>query len=542
VLNTLRIRTRLWVVLLLLTIGVGILRTEGVWRARSLSASVAELYNFRVVSLTLLKQLSDAAAQAYVRAPERVRLGQLSPEDGAAVIDRAAAEIDRLWPQYLATVDSGDERRIADALRARLDEGRPILEAFKAAAMRGESLAEDQLITGRLLPVAEEVTSRTTELARFNADLARQKYESIQAAHRRGFWLSNLAALAVLATVVAIGLSVARSISRSLGRVNTELSALAGGEGNLSARIPVVGDDEVADLCRSFNGLMDKLQGLVRRVQESGIKVASSSTELAASAKQQEATVAQQAASTNEVESAARQIAHTAGELAGTMKGISATSQQAVELAGTGQSSLGRMEQTIRQMQTASKAIAERLATINTKAASITTIVTTITKVADQTNLLSLNASIEAAKAGEFGQGFGVVAREIRRLADQTAVATLDIEQTVREMQVAVSSGVMSMEKFTEEVRAAVHDISEVSDQLGRIIEQVNVLGPRFIEVGEGVASQSSGALQISEAMTQLSESAGQTADALHESSRAIGQLNEAARELQREVSRFAGA
>jgi methyl-accepting chemotaxis protein WspA len=159
--------------------------------------------------------------------------------------------------------------------------------------------------------------------------------------------------------------------------------------------------------------------------------------------------------------------------------------------------------------------------------------------VADQPNLLSLNAAIEAAKAGELGQGFGVVAREIRRLADQTAAATLDIEQTVKEMQVAVSSGVVGMETFTEEVRRAVATISEVSGQLGRIIEQVNVLGPQFLAMGEGMTSQSQGAQQISEAMTALSEGAGQTADALRESSRAIGQLNEAARELQREVGRF---
>ena len=80
---------------------------------------------------------------------------------------------------------------------------------------------------------------------------------------------------------------------------------------------------------------------------------------------------------------------------------------------------------------------------------------TTITKVADQTNLLSLNAAIEAEKAGEHGRGFAVVATEIRRLADQTAIASYDIEQLVKEMQSAVSAGVMGMDKFSEEVRGA---------------------------------------------------------------------------------------
>ena len=98
--------------------------------------------------------------------------------------------------------------------------------------------------------------------------------------------------------------------------------------------------------------------------------------------------------------------------------------------------------------------------------------VTTITKVADQTNLLSINAAIEAEKAGEYGRGFLVVAREIRRLADQTAVATLDIENMVRQMQDAVSAGVMQMDKFADEVRSGVGQVGEINGQMGQIIER----------------------------------------------------------------------
>ena len=96
--------------------------------------------------------------------------------------------------------------------------------------------------------------------------------------------------------------------------------------------------------------------------------------------------------------------------------------------------------------------------------------VTTIAKVADQTNLLSLNAAIEAEKAGEYGRGFSVVATEIRRLADQTAVATYDIEQMVREIQSAVAAGVMGMDKFSEEVRRGMSEVTQVGDQLSQII------------------------------------------------------------------------
>jgi methyl-accepting chemotaxis protein WspA len=190
-------------------------------------------------------------------------------------------------------------------------------------------------------------------------------------------------------------------------------------------------------------------------------------------------------------------------------------------------------------MATASTAIAEKLADINAKVTNITSVVTTINKVADQTNLLSLNAAIEAAKAGEFGQGFAVVAREIRRLADQTAIATLDIEQMVKEMQSSVSSGVMGMEKFAQEVQSAVREVNDISGQIARIIEQVQGLGPRFESVNEGMESQSVGARQITEAMIQLSEATRNTAETQRDAVRAIELLDQAARVLHREVSRF---
>ena len=134
---------------------------------------------------------------------------------------------------------------------------------------------------------------------------------------------------------------------------------------------------------------------------------------------------------------------------------------------------------------------------------------------------------------------YGVPPDEWVKLAPLFQQDGYSLEQTIKEMQVAVASGVMGMEKFDDEVRSSVHDLGEVSAQLGRVIDQVNVLAPKFAAVGGGMAAQSEGARQISEAMAQLSESAGQTADSLRESTQAIAQLNDAARGLQHELGRF---
>ena len=196
-----------------------------------------------------------------------------------------------------------------------------------------------------------------------------------------------------------------------------------------------------------------------------------------------------------------REISATSEELAETMEDVNKRADQASNLAAAGREGLEGIETHHAQLMESTGSISAKLGIIREKSESINAVVTTITKVADQTNLLSINAAIEAEKAGEYGRGFLVVAREIRRLADQTAVATLDIENMVRLMQDAVSAGVMQMDKFGGEFRSGMDRVKEINCQTGRIIEEVEGLTERFQSVNEAMRSQSIAAKQINEAM-----------------------------------------
>lgn len=311
------------------------------------------------------------------------------------------------------------------------------------------------------------------------------------------------------------------------------------GRGNLNARVNIGGENELGILAQEFNHMVENLELLVGAVQKSGAQINSSAMELSATAQQQQATAAEIAATTSEVSATAKEISATSQELANNMKYVASVAETTANLAGSGQVGIGRMEATMKQITDASDSISSRLGALSEKAGNITAVVTTITKVADQTNLLSLNAAIEAEKAGEYGRGFAVVATEIRRLADQTAVATSDIERIVKEMQSAVTAGVMGMDKFSEEVRRGVEASGKVGQQLSEIIEQVQTLSPNFEMVNEGMQSQAEGAQQISESLAQLGATAQQTAESLAQSAHSIEQLNEASRHLQQGVAKF---
>jgi len=397
--------------------------------------------------------------------------------------------------------------------------------------------------------VSEEIVSFEVEVANleekieeklsFTHDLMeksrRQQAEQIDAIGR-----TFLIAL-LLVSAIEFGLTgvVVRAITRPLNELATRMRNLVEGGGDLGRRLEVVGKDETAELAGLVNRLMDSLNKLVSSIYQSSTQVASSVTEIAASTREQEATATEHAATTSQVAASVKEIASTSRQLGQTTEEVTHLAQGTAASAADGQVLLSNLDATMNRMSEASGGIADKLAVLNEKASNIGDMVTTINKVADQTNLLSLNAAIEAEKAGEYGRGFAVVATEIRRLADQTAVATYDIEQMVNEVQSAVSAGVMSMDKFSEEIHSSVDEAKQAGLQLETIIEQAQALAPHIESVNEGLHAQIEGAGQIDEAMVNLSEAAQQTADLVRQSNSAIAELNNAARGLQEGAAIF---
>jgi len=344
----------------------------------------------------------------------------------------------------------------------------------------------------------------------------------------------------VVAVVLAMGwimTSIAAALTAKLRLATLVAEKVASGD--LTARIDVTSDDEAGRLLSAIREMTSGLHQLVTRVKKASIDLMSTATELAATSKQQEGTVSTFGAATSQIAAAVREISATSQELLTTMDGVASVASETSKLAEGGRTGLSAIDSTMGQLTRASETITAKLAVIREKAIDINVVVTTITKVADQTNLLSVNAAIEAEKAGEYGLGFLVLAREIRRLADQTAVSTLDIELIVKEMQAAVSTGVMEMDKFSDEVRQGAASVAGIGAQLSEIIAQVHALSMRFESVNDGMRAQSQGARQINDAMVSLADGARQTTGSLSEFNNATDHLRDAVTELKQEISHF---
>ena len=343
--------------------------------------------------------------------------------------------------------------------------------------------------------------------------------------------------LVIILCVIVTALIVARSISnpiRTAVRVAKQVAA-----GDLRADVGETNDDETGALLNAIQTMTNDLRGLIGRIQNSSVTLIDIKNTMQASSADQQQVVAQYGSSTSQAVASVKQISATSQELSRTMNEVNTMAASTGTKAQESSANLTKMEATMRNLEKTTASFGEKLSTINERATKINVVVSTMAKVADQTNLLSINASIEAEKAGKHGLGFLVVASEISRLADQTGTAALDIERMVSEMQVSVSAGVKEMTTFAGQVRGGVREIGDVSVKLGEIISAVQNISSRFGEVAQGMSAQSQGADQIREAMVRLSEGASRTTESLTEFNAATNHLSGAVSDLNDEVSRF---
>ena len=299
------------------------------------------------------------------------------------------------------------------------------------------------------------------------------------------------------------------------------------------------GGDETAELVRAMDRMNAQLAAIVGTVRAACSQLAATSAQLGASSRAQSASVGAFGESTAQIASAIREISATGSELLRSIESVDAGSRRTLESAEAGRARLGTVTDTMERLDHRTREVADRLETIAEKASAISSVVVTIAKVAEQTNLLSVNAAIEAEKAGDAGLGFLVVAREIRRLADQTAGASHDIARIVAQMQASVTEGVGEMARFTGDMRSGTSEVQALAEDLGGIIGAVDRSFAEFSGVRDGMASQSAGVEQIELAAAQVAAGARQSASASQEFGRVAEELAHAVAVLQDAAARF---
>ncbi|HEU0264985.1 MAG TPA: methyl-accepting chemotaxis protein [Geobacterales bacterium] len=388
-----------------------------------------------------------------------------------------------------------------------------------------------------LAPLYGEAVTPLDALINDNVTGSQAMYQNDMANYRRTF--ATLVGIIIAVTILSMvaGLAIARSIANPLGRVLGLLKRVAAGD--LTARLPVQSTDEMGELTEEVNQMAERLHSTLSQVAQNASQVASAASQLFATSDQMAAGAEEVAAQATTVATSAEEMAATSNDIAQNCFGAAQSATEAGDAATSGAAVVSTTITVMNRIADRVKTSAQTVDKLGSHSEQIGEIVGVIEDIADQTNLLALNAAIEAARAGEQGRGFAVVADEVRALAERTTKATKEIGQMIKGIQGETKRAVISMEEGVQEVESGTQEASRSGVALDKILQVIGSLSGQVNQIATAAEEQTATTSEISNNMQQITGVVQETARGAQESASAASQLSTLAEELQRLVGNF---
>ncbi len=343
--------------------------------------------------------------------------------------------------------------------------------------------------------------------------------------------------LVALAVAVLLVVWLLRRRLRPLGALVTQARAL--GAGDLQARMAVDSDDEIGELASSFNQMGEALSTMVARIRQAAQQVSSGAQNLSGLSSGAYEGIEQQSGEITSMAGAVEEFSATSSNIADNMRETERMANGSAQQTRIGEAAMAEASAAIEQVAGSLTGTATVINTLGQRSQEIGGIVAVITAIADQTNLLALNAAIEAARAGEQGRGFAVVADEVRSLASRTRQATTEISAMIGSIQDETSTAIQAMDKGNLLMRDGLERNAKVVAALAEIAAQTRQAGEQFTAITTAAEEQSSTATVLSRNLQSIAQANGEQRQVVSDLAQTARQLEGLAKELWNEVDRF---
>jgi methyl-accepting chemotaxis protein len=431
-------------------------------------------------------------------------------------------------------------------------EGKQLLEDFAAKrkqfVVEGLKPTQEAIAAGRFNEATEMTLKKINPLFKAADDAAKLLNERYTQQARAAFEHTQSQYKAILTfTIVAIVASVLISsllgfmIIRAISSATTTLirTSHAMAQGDLTQRANLTTGDELGSIAKAFDAMAISFTDIVRRVSETSTQVAAASTQLQATAEHIATGAEEVAAQASTVATAGEEMSATSNDIARNCQMAAEGANGASQAASDGAAVVERTVAVMGEIAAKVQETAKTVENLGVRSDQIGAIIGTIEEIADQTNLLALNAAIEAARAGEQGRGFAVVADEVRALAERTTRATKEIGEMIKAIQRETKGAVTAMEQGVQQVETGTEEAAKSGQALQDILAQVNDVAMQVSQIATAAEEQTATTSEISSNMMQITEVVQTTSQGAHESATAAAQLSGNAEELQRLVRQF---
>ncbi|MCV3282521.1 methyl-accepting chemotaxis protein [Aeromonas veronii] len=492
-------------------------------------------YYMVILASERLPQLRDLLAQVRDRAATIADFGLFQAEGYSGLrfrLDLISATLQELEADLtlLYQIEPAYRAELGQQTDALIQLVRQGVETMENKMMKDQLV---QLSTKEVQALGDKMDEAITALAgqvrqRLEADLHQRL-----TANQRHFWWVTAPLTASLLLYLYLMIGAYLSLRETVGRVR-DIAARVNAQ-DLSQHIEIVGQDELAAISRDYNVTLETLRTLMLRVRENGVTVVESATEIEARTCRSQEVIADQQGETHQVATAIKELAATSQDMAGNALQAARMTQEAQNVVGQGEDVVERTIKAIDHINREVLRTADTIGQLEQQCSQIGGVISVIRGIAEQTNLLALNAAIEAARAGEQGRGFAVVADEVRSLANRTQGATVEIQQMIEQLQSGARASVTAMSAASHEAQEGVGLAQEAKQAFGAITEKVDRMVDTNAIIASAIEQQGAVVNEIERNVVRISDGSDealQVANAARDAARQIHQLTEQLRAM----------